>query len=177
MTRRPQPPLPYRRQACPHRSRLRLGRWHWWITDGETGPELAHGIARTEWGCNRRIEQALDRCCPFQVVRIGHPPLHPLTPVEALAICDDLAAEGIQVRLNAGREVELCPLAELDTWQRVRAVRVVQAVTDAPVRWRAVVACPIHAGSGVPMDSCTLCARAPQRPAVPVRLRGAVARG
>lgn len=56
------PPIPYAYQACPHRARYRIGRWHWWLTDGETGPELCRGTARTEWGANRRIERALKAC-------------------------------------------------------------------------------------------------------------------
>lgn len=129
-------PLTYTYQACPHRARWRLGLWYWSVTDGPTGPVLEGGKARTEWGCNRKLERTLARCRPFQVVRIAHPPLHPLTDDEAKQIRQDLADEGIRIILRFSlRDVEVVPVGQLTTWQQAAALHAVCRRTDVPVHW------------------------------------------
>jgi hypothetical protein len=127
------PPIPYAYQACPHRARYRIGRWHWWLTDGETGPELCRGTARTEWGANRRLERALKRC-------VGKPgPKRPLSPVTALAITRQLNADGIPVTVCAGDCVDVCATCPVTTEQEVAALAAVLAATDQRVNWREAV--------------------------------------
>lgn len=142
MTRRPQPPLLYTDYPhSPMPRRLHFGRWHWEIRDAATGPILAEGDTRTRRGAMRQREKSRVRCVRrHHIVNISHPPLHPLTAAEVASVAFDLAAEGVPVEpVVVHGEVELCPLAELDTWQRVAALRAVIRRTDAPVHWRRAV--------------------------------------
>lgn len=143
MTRRKQPPLLY--TDCAYRNlprKVAVLRWAWSIRDGATGPLLAEGTARTARAAQRHLDRAYGRCVRRRhVVDIGHPPLHPLTYAEADAIERGLAAEGIRIMLRGDeREVALCPLAELDTWQKAAALHAVVRATDVPVHWGRAVA-------------------------------------
>lgn len=81
------------------------------------------------------------------VCRADRPVWHPLTPAEARELTADLAADGVPVTVQldgdadpadpAGRPVVvvLFTAVALTTWQQVHAVALVQARTDAPVRW------------------------------------------
>lgn len=75
------------------------------------------------------------------VCRADLPARHPLTPGEAKHLNAELAADGVPVVVQldgpAGRPVGvvLWTALQLTTWQQVHAVALVQARTDAPVRW------------------------------------------
>jgi hypothetical protein len=133
------PPPLYTRFAAPRSRRLRLGRWEWAVTDGIGGPVLASGHTLTWYGTSRRLDRAMRSCRPrpHHITRDDRPARHPLSAVEAVAICDDLAAEGIRIVIRLGDCVDVTPCGPVDTWQRVHAVRTVVDRTDVRVRWRA----------------------------------------
>jgi hypothetical protein len=141
--RRKQPPLLYSdAPVSPMPGRRGLFSWHWQIRDASTGPVLAEGAARTRRGAMRQRKKARARCVRRRyVVNIEHPPLHPLTYEEAEAIQHDLREEGIRITLRFDpREVLVCPLADLSTWQKAAALHAVLRCTDVPVHWGRAVA-------------------------------------
>lgn len=111
---------------------IRLGRWAWTVRDGATGPIIAAGETRTEWGAHRRMLRAVAAMERRRhIVDIARPPLHPLTPAEASALTARLGAEGIDVLIEAGPVVHVTELLPLTTEQEVRMLYAVAAVTDA----------------------------------------------
>lgn len=134
-------PLLCRNYPSPHYRRDRFGRWLWSITDGMTGPTLIAGTALTQWGAHRKLNKAA-KCCQRRqwVTRDDRPVLHPLSLVEATAICDDLACEGIRIVIRLGDVVRVCPAAPVTTRQEVHALTAVKDVTDATVIWAGAVA-------------------------------------
>lgn len=133
-------PIRYTKFPSPACRRVRLGRWTWAVTDGLGGPVLTGGTTRTERGAHRRIGQALS-CCERQERPAPETPvLHPLSPVEAEAIKERLAADGIPVTIRVGDWVHLYPAGPVDTEGEVRALAAVKAVTDARVDWHRAVA-------------------------------------
>lgn len=136
------PPPLYTRFAAPRSRRIRLGRWEWAVTDGIGGPVLASGHTLTWYGTSRRLDRAVRSCRPrpHHITRDDRPARHPLSAVEAVAICDDLAAEGIRIVIRLGDCVDVTPCAAVDTAQEVRALAAVLGRTDVPVRWHRAVA-------------------------------------
>jgi len=67
---------------------------------------------------------------------------HHVTDADADAIVDQLDAQGIPVAMThgPGSQVNLQPSAPVTTRQEVRAIRIVQAFTDAPIAWHAAAA-------------------------------------
>lgn len=132
--------------ASPHSSRRHLGLWTWSITDGLTGPKVAGGTCRTEWGAHRRLEAAAARCvCIAGDVRCDRPVLHPLSQMDAYRLTCRLALDDVPVTVRVdgppgGSVVVLWPAVALTTVQEVRALRAVLPETDAPVRWAGSVA-------------------------------------
>jgi len=67
---------------------------------------------------------------------------HLMTDQDADTIVDQLEAQGIPVAMSHGPGgwVNLRPTGPVTTRQEVRAIRIVEDVTDAPVRWAGTVA-------------------------------------
>lgn len=135
-------PIYYTAFTSPGRRRIRLGRWEWEIRDGFGGMKvLASGTARTEWGADRSIEKALDRCvCVTGVCRdqpADKPVLRPLGRMEAYALSDRLQRDGVPVTVQVPVDnlVVLWPALQLDAQQQAHTLNLVVEATDAPVRW------------------------------------------
>lgn len=112
------------RFASPRRPiRTHVGRWRWSVADGMTGPTIAAGIALTEQGAYRRIEDVLRRC-QNESERLR-------------AICAELrATSGVQVEASFDERHRLCvrPLCPC-TDREHRAVMAAFFPVDPAVRW------------------------------------------
>jgi hypothetical protein len=134
----------YCRFAAPGARRIRAGRWAWWITDGLTGPVLAEGTARTEWGAHRALNAALS-CSEMATgdCRCDRPVLAPLDQMTAYRLSSRLQRDGVPVTVRVdgpkgAGAVVLWPALALSTEQEVRVLRLVTAATDMPMRWAGV---------------------------------------
>jgi hypothetical protein len=128
----------------------------WEVTDGIGGPVLASGRRLTRRGAEKAAAHAAALCGPWEpdpdpepalnpeplegVCRCDRPVLHPLKPMDAYALTRtlELADIPVTVKLPTDNLVELWPALALTTRQVVRAQRLVQRATDAPVRWAGV---------------------------------------
>lgn len=134
-------PVLYNDFASGHVRKLRLFRWTWTVRDGLAGPVLAQGTRRTERGAHRAKQNIMTAAKRRTwTTASDHLVLHPLSPVEALAICDDLAAEQIRITIRVTDWVHLYPAGPVDTADEVHALTVVKARTDARVDWHKATA-------------------------------------